>query len=307
MAEWDWILEDTSMEAVRRLNDVCENIKDAFETEGGPLVPPVFIVGPPRSGTTLLYQLIAFHLDVAYVNNFLARFWNAPAIGAHLSANVIGIEPQEDVISSLGSTDGLGGVHEFGYFWKRFFHGPTDFEESISPEHAATMLREVGTMSRILGKRLVFKNLACGLRLGPLAQVFGKPLIIEIRRSPLANAMAILEGRKQYHGDEQTWWSLEPKNLEELKSLPVSAQIDSQIQGLREAVSERVEAADVQHLVVEYEALCREPQITLEAVADFIGVSQAKPCVVPLAPRFAPEALTELEKELYEYFGPDAR
>ena len=45
----------------------------------------VFVVGLPRSGTTLLTQVLAYCLDAGYVNNFAARFWLAPVHGLRLS------------------------------------------------------------------------------------------------------------------------------------------------------------------------------------------------------------------------------
>ena len=184
MTEWDWILDDASMEAVKKMNMVCGHLSQEFDSGADLSAPPVFIVGPPRSGTTLLYQLVSAHLDVAFINNFMARFWEAPAIGAYLSARVAALKPQDDVESEIGRTRGLGGVHEFGYFWKRFFHGPTDFADEIAPEPGDKMRHEVAAMERILGKRVVFKNLTCGLRITALAKVFGKPLFVEMRRSP---------------------------------------------------------------------------------------------------------------------------
>ena len=42
--------------------------------------PPVFILGAPRSGSTLLMQVISDSLDVGYLNNFHCKFYGAPSI-----------------------------------------------------------------------------------------------------------------------------------------------------------------------------------------------------------------------------------
>ncbi|MCB0031474.1 MAG: sulfotransferase, partial [Anaerolineales bacterium] len=44
----------------------------------------LFVVGAPRSGTTLLYQLLATRFAVSYFNNFTARFTAAPLLGQKL-------------------------------------------------------------------------------------------------------------------------------------------------------------------------------------------------------------------------------
>jgi hypothetical protein len=45
-------------------------------------------VGVPRSGTTLLYQLIARFLRVGFITNRMARYWMTPIAGAMLSGRI---------------------------------------------------------------------------------------------------------------------------------------------------------------------------------------------------------------------------
>jgi hypothetical protein len=51
--------------------------------EGGAAGPP-FLVGVPRSGTTLLYKLLCLHPDVAYISNWMRT---APAVPILALAN----------------------------------------------------------------------------------------------------------------------------------------------------------------------------------------------------------------------------
>src|SRR5688572_30011389 len=53
-------------------------------------LPVVYIVGAPRSGTTLVSQLLAKYLDVGYINNLIARFWMRPLAGIRLSEICLG-------------------------------------------------------------------------------------------------------------------------------------------------------------------------------------------------------------------------
>jgi hypothetical protein len=50
----------------------------------------VFVLGVPRSGTTLTSQLLAYCLDAGYVNNAAARFWLAPVHGIRLARLIAG-------------------------------------------------------------------------------------------------------------------------------------------------------------------------------------------------------------------------
>ena len=89
-----------------------------------PRYPMVFIIGAPRSGTTLLSQLLSSSGLFGYINNFIARFWTAPTLGALIYKTVLDHECRgnSSLQSHLGVTENLHEPHEFGYFWRRWFH-----------------------------------------------------------------------------------------------------------------------------------------------------------------------------------------
>src|SRR3569623_1924620 len=42
--------------------------------------PPVFLVGAPRSGTSLLYKGLCLHSEVAFVSNWVRKFPRVPQL-----------------------------------------------------------------------------------------------------------------------------------------------------------------------------------------------------------------------------------
>ena len=70
------------------LNLRLATFHDAEVTEQPEHFPTLHVVGPPRSGTTLLMQLLAAHLEVGYINNLIASFWRVPLYGIRLSKKV---------------------------------------------------------------------------------------------------------------------------------------------------------------------------------------------------------------------------
>ena len=298
-----WLLADDNIDCVQKMNRLMSLINEDFRVSGTEAVQsncsPVFIVGSPRSGTTLLHQIMAIGLKIGYINNFMARFWRAPAVAAHISRNRLRLRPSNHFYSKLGRTQGLEGVHEFGYFWNRFFRGETDHADDILDEDAAVLRREVISMQRTLGMRKLFKNLTCGLRIRPLSKVFDEPVFIEVRRNPYSNAMAILKARRCYHGNENRWWSLEPKNLNELKRLPVHEQIASQIFPVRREIETTASECKVRHIVLHYEDFCLDPDRALEMLAKNLGVDRRR-VDLSFEPRYAKPPRTELERKLYE-------
>ena len=58
--------------------ELIEFEKIAIQKHYSQNYPIIFIVGVPRSGTTLLSQLLIEHLDIGYINNHIAKYWMAP-------------------------------------------------------------------------------------------------------------------------------------------------------------------------------------------------------------------------------------
>src|SRR5438105_462788 len=68
-------------------------------------LPIIYLVGLPRSGTTLLSQLVSRQLEVGYINNLVARFWLRPSVGVRLSNALLGGHRRDAI--ELASTFGV--------------------------------------------------------------------------------------------------------------------------------------------------------------------------------------------------------
>ncbi len=101
-------------------NDFLGSREKEFMKQDGPGYPNIFIFGAPRSGTTLLSQVLALCLDIGYIDNLIARFWKAPLQGIRLSKILLQDLRRTDFSSVHGVTIDLTEPHEFGYFWTRW-------------------------------------------------------------------------------------------------------------------------------------------------------------------------------------------
>ena len=100
-------------------------------------LPVIYIIGAPRSGTTLVYQLICKCFSVGYINNLAARFWLRPSIGVHLTKSLFNEDLGRKHItfqSELGRTNGAANPHEFGYFWSHWFRS-AELSNHTIPNH----------------------------------------------------------------------------------------------------------------------------------------------------------------------------
>ncbi len=236
--------------------------------------PFIFIFGLPRSGTTLISQLLAHGLKVSYINNLAARFWLAPIHGIRLARNVLGEEKQISFRSNYARTGPPGDIHEFGYFWRYWLKKETladvvfvkEREEQIDWKG---LRRVLSTIQREFDKPWVAKNVLGAYHVEKLKHVLGKVLFVYIERDPLDVAVSILEARKKYYTDPNTWWSYTPVEFHLLKDLDYWHQIGGQIYFLRRYYNRQIAAIGEANVVrVHYEQMCRHPASVLQQVQE---------------------------------------
>ena len=69
----------------------------------------IFIVGAPKSGTTLLTQKLISKFELDYVSNLTARFWKKPSQGIKITKKLFPTERKRKFInfkSNFGITEG---------------------------------------------------------------------------------------------------------------------------------------------------------------------------------------------------------
>jgi LPS sulfotransferase NodH len=239
--------------------------------------PFVFVVGAPRSGTTLLSQLLAYCLDVGYVTNVAARFWRAPLHGIRLSRVLVGAGVERPFESDYARTPSLGGIHEFGYFWtswlqKLTFDDVVDAESREGDIDWRGLRLTLANVQRQFDRPMVAKNVLGAHHARRLTETLGKVLWVVIERDRLDTAVSILDARVRYYGDATRWWSYVPPEYRRLEGLGTHDQIAGQIHYLdrfyRRVLGELDEAVTLR---VRYADLCGDPVSVLERVAARVG------------------------------------
>lgn len=242
--------------------------------------PVVFVVGLPRTGTTLAAQVLATAHEYGYPSNLLARFWRAPSVGAYLDRALRALagagRTAAGFDSVYGRTSGPWGVHELGYFWDRWFdrgqttHRLTPSEREEVP--VADLKRSLAGLERAFRASLLFSNNTwCTLQASYLARVLPASIFVVCERDPLWIAQSLLIGRRRRHGDRDRWWSVRPRAFERLTGFPWNEQIGGQVAHLLGAQEEELEAVPSSRtLRLPYPELCREPSATARRVWDTV-------------------------------------
>ena len=238
--------------------------------------PLAFILGAPRSGTTLLFQLIAQHLDVGYPSNYVARFFISPAIGTWRYLRRFRGEDRTIPLSSeFGGTDGPHSPHEFSWFWE--FHTASRTTDDLSDEELdsidwTAIRRQIGTMANLHRRPYVFKSLNYTVyNVARFAEVFPSSRFIYIRRDPRFVVQSILECRVERYGDESVWWTIRPRDVENWRDREPLEQVCHQVADIQRGIEEGLaQLPERRKLVVDYEDLVDEPWSHINRVAGLI-------------------------------------
>ena len=203
---------------------------------------PVFIIGAPRTGSTILYQTLTNQLDVLYIDNLVCKFHKNLFFGFWLSNKLFKQKAHNCFKSNHGDTSscGLHAPSECGGFWYRWLPKHKHFidYDDITDEMVEQIREEITAVINYFDKPLVFKNLNAGQRLRLLQRCFPEAKFIFVKRDPLFTAQSILQSKRKIEIKDDTFWSVMPKNVKELEKLNSYEQIVKQIYYLEKQIIE---------------------------------------------------------------------
>lgn len=277
---------NTRLEAVlNRLNTALTDIV-LPEVSGLPL-PPLFVLGPPRSGTTYCMQWLATSGAFSYPTNLIARFWQSPAIGAIVQQMIS--DPDLDfrgefsdlqigtpqTRSELGKTKGLLSPNEFWYLWRSVFPGDGDIGIDLSQatdDQFARFSRKLSEFASVAGKPVATKAMIVNHQVAELANALPEALFLHIDRAPDAAAWSLLGARERMHGDTSAWYSFKTPNFDTLKDLPPDQQVIRQIETIRADLTRQLDGLPRSRWVsMDYADLCSDPAGAFEKLRALYG------------------------------------
>jgi hypothetical protein len=247
--------------------------------------PILWVIGTPRSGTTLMAETLAAAASVDWVDNLAARFPSQPEVGMLLSAAMRMHEPRPPAGGefTIGRTSGMRGTHEFGFFWSRWLGLEDDASHRLSAA-ARDRVDIVGLRRRLHGmiavadRPLLVRNVICGLNASLLARVHRRSVFVEVRRDPRDAAASILACRRTHAGGAHRWWSLRPSTWPPPRSAPdtgggpnpvAAAEVARQVLDIHADLADEAAAMPdcAAWIRIPYERLCAEPAGVLADVA----------------------------------------
>ena len=232
-------------------------------------IKPILIIGAPGSGTTLLYQTLCSHRDLAYINHNMLRagIWrHGRFVGDRRKAlfmlqNLIHRDPDSTL------------PHEADMFWMRYFRDYYNYmtENDYSEEMAAYFRKKVLQVQNLWRRpRFVNKNLQNSFRVRLLNSIFPDAKFIHIVRDGRAVAFSILNKKKD--GATSPILLVGFKDILGKNYQPKRSELYNYGLAWQEYVRRAREASTVaqnRYNEVRYEKLVTEPYKELRNIIDF--------------------------------------
>jgi hypothetical protein len=190
------------------LLEVEEELRDPVQWDNAP--PIYFVIGAPRSGTTLLTQLLAYCFDFGYITNVAARFWLNPVLGIQFSKEVLGDDVLPSFSSNYANTRNVSDIHEFGKFWMSHLglssSQDVDWMVPIA-ESASLTLQALRAIQSEFNKPIVMKGIYPAYCHEWLNREMGGLIRwVHIKRDPVDTCISILDARRKQLKDESEWF-----------------------------------------------------------------------------------------------------
>jgi LPS sulfotransferase NodH len=223
---------------------------------------PVFIIGAPRTGSTILYQILTNQLDVLYIDNLICRFDKSLFFGFWLSDKLFKQTAHNCFKSDQGDTTKCGShaPSECGSFWYRWLPKDRHFidYDDINDKMIKEIRKEIAAVINYFDKPIMFKNLNAGQRLRLLQKCFPEAKFIFIKREPIYTAQSILKVKRKLVLNDNDFWSVMPKNVEQLSKLNGFEQIVKQIFYLEKQIEQDTKLFKDKNIMrINYTDLCQ--------------------------------------------------
>ncbi len=296
-----------------------------------PRYPLLLVMGGPRSGTTLMMQWLAASGHFGYPSNLLARFYQAPRIGAMIQEMLLNpryryredfadLQPYDythSFSSDLGKTEGLAAPNVFWYFWRRFFdfgESPYLNEEQQKQADTSGFMRELAAVEAVFDKPFVMKGIIANWNVPLLNRLFNQILFIHVRRNPIHQMHSILKARERFRGDRKLWWGFKPPEFESLVFHSAEKEIAAQVFFTRRALRRAFDQIPIERwLEVDYETFCQHPASIHRQISErlegqnypisqtYAGPEQYRNNNLPMSERL--QYLDEVYRDLSREFG----
>lgn len=239
---------------------------------------PLFLLGAPRTGSTFLYQLLSHKLDLLYISNLINDYYfETPVVGLAIQNSV----PEDfSLESSFGKTKGPFQVSEGSALMTRWFgggHPSAIVSASVLSDMERHFLETLAAAEVLFGRSVMIKNAWNCFRVPYLAKAFPSARFVWIKRDIADAAKSDLSARYQTKGRSDLWNSATPANIDQLMTLPPTAQVvENQYEFNHQLEVDLRAVGASRYIEVQYEELCLEPEKIIRGVSEHLSIPMTR-------------------------------
>ncbi|MEB2283080.1 MAG: hypothetical protein B6D46_03450 [Polyangiaceae bacterium UTPRO1] len=234
-----------------------------------PQKPILFIGGAPRSGTTIVDQILIRNLPVSYINNLTAVFPRAPVTANRIFGHLLR-QPTGTLENFYGRTAGFANRNDGLHIWDRWlgsdrYHPPARLPDGVAED----MRRFFGAFEAVFGGPILNKNNALAVCADVVAAALPTARFVCIRRQPIFALQSILTAREFIQGRRQAPYGIGDPEYAGRSDVDPIEDVCAQLlyHDRRMAELQRELGAD-RFWIIEYEEFCRAPYAVVERVAE---------------------------------------
>ncbi|MHA1757223.1 MAG: sulfotransferase [Promethearchaeota archaeon] len=205
--------------------------KNIIEKNFIPKWPPIFILGTPRSGSTLLYKILVYGLSLSFFCNLVEKFYLCPGIVSLILTKLTKVNPPYNFLSYYGNTSGWNGPNQGRMIRNRLlkFTGEYNKPKEISRNQLIEIRGTIGIIEKAFNMPFISKYQLLCLYIFQLIEAFPNAIFIKVRRNPLQTAQSILNARRELFGDYAAWFSVKPREYEKIENIDPIRQVCEQV------------------------------------------------------------------------------
>jgi hypothetical protein len=232
-------------------------------------LPLIAVCGPPRSGTTLTFQIVTQAIDAMVMTNLHYLFYRTPLIG-YLISILLTSPYVSNYQSNFGFITGLNGPAQAYLFWQ-YWCGQHLIETNPKSDsaHLQRFTKLMNAIYRRDGRPFLTGFLAHAFYIDQLTSLFDRCVIIRVKRDMLASARSMLVFRKRKDGSFAETHSAVPREYK-LKSSPYE-----QVAQQAFFINRRLDQQQRRHPDIVFEAdyyeTCRSPRRFIENLVQFLS------------------------------------
>ncbi len=250
---------------------------------------PIFLIGFPRSGTTIIFEAFSVHEDLAWFSNLLRKYPHLPSIS--LISRIASIQilrgSKQQLIPQSRIKEYIPFPDECYPVWERCCGRTFSYDyligQKATNEQKTSLHRTIDAVMRFHGKKRFAAKITGPGRIGFLDSLFPNALFVHIIRDPRAVVNSLLKVKfwAMSKGYNRPWWDngLSPQDLLTLARFGHSPIALAAVQWRRVIESARLESESLpkgRYMEIKYEDFICDPHGRMEQILNHCRLACSK-------------------------------